>query len=46
MIEARDKSSLEKDVEDLAEADDPEGVMAIQLLTAVVNRPEFFMAEV
>jgi hypothetical protein len=44
MIEAPDKSSLEKVVEDLAEADDPEGVMASQLLTAVVNRPEFFMA--
>jgi hypothetical protein len=46
MIEAPDKSSLEKVVQDLAEADDPEGVMASQLLTAVVNRPEFFVAEV
>jgi hypothetical protein len=44
MIEAPDKSSLEKVVQDLAEADDPEGVMASQLLTAVVNRPEFFVA--
>jgi hypothetical protein len=46
MIEAPDKSSLEKVVEDLAEADDPEGVMASQLLKAIVNRPEFFVAEV
>jgi hypothetical protein len=45
MIDAPDKSSLEKVVEDLAEADDPEGVMASQLLTAVVNRP-LFVAEV
>jgi hypothetical protein len=45
MIEA-DKSSLEKVVEDLAEAADPEGVMASQLLKAIVNRPESFVAEV
>jgi hypothetical protein len=46
MIEAPDKSSLEKVVEDLAEAPDPEGVMASQLLKAIVNRPESFVAEV
>jgi len=46
MVEAPDKSSLEKVVEDLAEADDPEGVMASQLLKAIVNRPESFVAEV
>ncbi|HTF41671.1 MAG TPA: helix-turn-helix domain-containing protein [Propionibacteriaceae bacterium] len=45
MIEA-DKSSLEKVVEDLAETADPEGVMASQLLKAIVNRPESFVAEV
>jgi hypothetical protein len=45
MIEA-DKSSLEKVVEDLAEAADPEGVMASQLLKAILNRPESFVAEV
>jgi hypothetical protein len=46
MIEAPDKSSLGKVVEDLAEAADPEGVMASQLLKAIVNRPESFVAEV
>jgi hypothetical protein len=46
MIEAPDKSSLEKVVEDLAEVPDPEGVMASQLLKAIVNRPESFVAEV
>jgi hypothetical protein len=37
---------MEKVVEDLAEAADPEGVMASRLLKAIVNRPEFFVAEV
>jgi hypothetical protein len=46
MVESSDKSSLEKVVEDLAEAPDPEGVMASQLLKAIVNRPESFVAEV
>jgi hypothetical protein len=46
MVESSDKSSLEKVVEDLAEAVDPEGVMASQLLKAIVNRPESFVAEV
>jgi hypothetical protein len=46
MVEAPDKSWLEKVVEDLAAADDREGVMASQLLKAIVNRPEFFVAEV
>ena len=46
MVESPDKSSLEKVVEDLAEAADPEGVMASQLLKAIVNRPESFVAEV
>jgi hypothetical protein len=46
MVESSDKSSLEKVVEDLAEARDPEGVMASQLLKAIVNRPESFVAEV
>jgi hypothetical protein len=46
MIESSEKSSLEKVVEDLAEAADPEGVMASQLLKAIVNRPESFVAEV
>ena len=45
MIEA-DKSSLEKVVEDLTGSGDPEGVMASQLLKAIVNRPESFVAEV
>ena len=45
IIEA-DKSSLEKVVEELAEAADPEGVMASQLLKAILNRPESFVAEV
>ena len=46
MVESPDKSSLEKVVEDLAEAADPEGVMASQLLKAIINRPESFVAEV
>jgi hypothetical protein len=46
MVESPDKSSLEKVVEDLAETGDPEGVMASQLLKAIVNRPESFVAEV
>jgi hypothetical protein len=46
MIESSDKSSLEKVVEDLAETADPEGVMASQLLKAIGNRPESFVAEV
>jgi hypothetical protein len=45
MIEA-DKSSLEKVVEDLAETTDPEGEIASQLLKAILNRPESFVAEV
>jgi hypothetical protein len=46
MIESSDKGSLEEVVEDLAEAADPEGVMASQLLKAIGNRPESFVAEV
>ncbi|HEX6759520.1 MAG TPA: helix-turn-helix domain-containing protein [Propionibacteriaceae bacterium] len=46
MVESPDKSSLERVVEDLAETGDPEGVMASQLLKAIVNRPESFVAEV
>jgi hypothetical protein len=45
MIESPDKSSLEKVVEDLAGSGDPEGVMASQLLKAIVNRPQPFVAE-
>jgi hypothetical protein len=45
MVESSDKSSLEKVVEDLAETADPEGVMASQLLKAIVNRPQSFVAD-
>ena len=45
MVESPDKGSLEKVVDDLAETVDPEGVMASQLLNAIVNRPRPFLAE-
>jgi len=45
MIESSDKSSLEKVVEDLAGSGDPEALMASQLLQAIVNRPQPFVAE-
>ena len=45
IVESSDKSSLEKVLEDLAETADPEGVMASQLLKAIVNRPQLFVAE-
>jgi hypothetical protein len=45
LIESSDKRSLEKVVEDLPETGDPEGVMASQLLQAIVNRPQAFVAE-